>query len=690
MKTIYKLSIWVIALVLLSATTFAQAPRKMSYQAVVRNGNDLLIKSQAIGVQISIVEGSNEVYVETHNALTNANGLLTIVIGEGSVVFGSMNSIEWGNGAHYIKSQIDPTGGTNYTIVGKSQLLSVPYALFAESANKGPNDTNWELNSPNIYRNSNVGINTTNTSFALSVRDTLSGSAGNAAVIKVQGGATSGGTYIGLVGEIIGTNGSNRGIYGWSHGTSAGQNIGTYGQSTGSTVFNVGALGHTSGIAPEAAGVYGFTTATGADNYGVLGASKGVAGTRNYGVIGYAENGATDYGVYGWTDGTGTNYAGYFEGRVTITEDFRSTKTLVGSNDYAGISKATAGSTANASYIGFIGEVDGANTAASNRGLYGWSHGANTVGQNVGVYGQSTNSTVYNVGNLGHASGTATEAAGVYGFTDATGTYNYGVSGSAGGAGTENYGLVGYANGGSSKNYGVYGWTGPTSGPGVTGAFYAGYFQGDVTITGNLNVTGSIAKGSGTFKIDHPLDPENKYLVHSFVESPDMMNIYNGNVTTDANGYVTVTMPEYFEAANKEFRYQLTVMGTFAQAIIKEKMAGNTFVIQTNQPNVEVSWQVTGVRADKYAEQNRVVVEEEKATENKGTYLHPEAYGASEDRSENAKHKLNTPKRLTNSTPNTVVEEEKSANSKLKVPQTPVGGGDKVDTDGVEKDAVKK
>ena len=81
-----------------------------------------------------------------------------------------------------------------------------------------------------------------------------------------------------------------------------------------------------------------------------------------------------------------------------------------------------------------------------------------------------------------------------------------------------------------------------------------------------MNVTGTLSKGSGTFKIDHPLDPANKFLSHSFVESPDMMNIYNGNVTTDAGGEAIVELPDYFEALNRDPRYQLTVIGSPATA----------------------------------------------------------------------------------------------------------------------------
>jgi hypothetical protein len=113
-----------------------------------------------------------------------------------------------------------------------------------------------------------------------------------------------------------------------------------------------------------------------------------------------------------------------------------------------------------------------------------------------------------------------------------------------------------------------------------------------------------------------------------------MMNVYNGNIETDANGYATVELPEYFESANKDFRYQLTVIGSFAQAIVKEKISDNKFIIQTDQPNVEVSWQVTGIRNDPYAQKNRIKPVQEKPEQHKGTYLHPGAYDADESRSQ--------------------------------------------------------
>jgi len=141
-------------------------------------------------------------------------------------------------------------------------------------------------------------------------------------------------------------------------------------------------------------------------------------------------------------------------------------------------------------------------------------------------------------------------------------------------------------------------------------------------------VSGAITAGTKDFKIDHPLDPANKYLVHDSVESSEMMNIYTGNVTTDSAGQATVQLPEWFEVLNTDFRYQLTVIGQFAQAIISRKMENNRFEIRTSVPNVEVSWQVAGVRQDAYAKANPLEVEQEKEPRLRGFYIHPELYGA--------------------------------------------------------------
>jgi hypothetical protein len=129
--------ITICAAILLTASVFAQAPQKMSYQAVIRDNSNALVTSQIVGMQISILQGSangTAVYSETQIPTTNTNGLVSIEIGGGTVVLGSFSTIDWANGPYFIKTETDPAGGTTYTITGTSQLLSVPYALYAANA----------------------------------------------------------------------------------------------------------------------------------------------------------------------------------------------------------------------------------------------------------------------------------------------------------------------------------------------------------------------------------------------------------------------------------------------------------------------------------------------------------------------------------------------------------------------------
>jgi len=145
-------------------------------------------------------------------------------------------------------------------------------------------------------------------------------------------------------------------------------------------------------------------------------------------------------------------------------------------------------------------------------------------------------------------------------------------------------------------------------------------------VIGNAIITGNLTKGGGSFKIDHPLDPENRYLYHSFVESPDMLNIYDGVVRLNRRGEAFVAMPEWFEALNRDFRYQLTCVGRFAPVFVAREIKGNRFKIAGGKPGMRVSWQVTGVRHDAYANKNRIPVEEEKPASERGSYLHPDAF----------------------------------------------------------------
>jgi len=147
------------------------------------------------------------------------------------------------------------------------------------------------------------------------------------------------------------------------------------------------------------------------------------------------------------------------------------------------------------------------------------------------------------------------------------------------------------------------------------------------TSTGDVAISGSLTKGGGGFKIDHPLHPAEEYLSHSFVESPEMVNIYNGNVVTDDQGEATVVLPDFFEALNRDYCYQLTPVGDMAQAAVTRTVRDNSFAIRTDKPGVTVSWQVTGVRQDHWANAHRIIVEEAKPDGEQNRYLHPELSG---------------------------------------------------------------
>jgi hypothetical protein len=396
----------------------------------------------------------------------------------------------------------------------------------------------------------------------------------------VWGYAAGGGQTYGVHGESNSTSG--RGVYGRAN-TSSGTNFGVYGETAS-----------TSGR-----GVYGEATSHSGTTYGVYGLSEADEGRavygwassqtgENYGVYGRSDS-ADGRGVYGYALGfSGTNYGVYGE-----------TNSTDGRGVY-GWANASSGTT-----FGVYGETG----STSGRGVYGIATAAS--GQTYGVYGRTESSSFGARGVYGHAAAYSGQTYGVYGRTDSNGSGAKGVYGYAGDYSGTTYGVYGQSN--SPDGYGLYG-NNSTGG-------YAGYFLGDV------GVTGTLSKGGGSFKIDHPLDPENRYLSHSFVESPDMMNVYNGNVVLDKNGQAWVELPDYFGALNRDFRYQLTCIGGFAPVYVALEIQDNHFQIAGGEPGLMVSWQVTGIRQDPWARANRIPVEEEKQADEQGYYLHPEVYG---------------------------------------------------------------
>jgi hypothetical protein len=291
--------------------------------------------------------------------------------------------------------------------------------------------------------------------------------------------------------------------------------------------------------------------------------------------------------------------------------------------------------------------VDGVASSASASGVAGINKG-----NGIGVYGTG-GTGVYGTGPNAGGTFVATTAAG----TGVFGSSNPGNAGSFGGffisnngtgvVGSSSNGLAMDAEGGAGQalvaaNNGTQDtFVATNTGSGFP--LFVGGPTGGVFITGNgdLTATGSINGASKNFRIDHPLDPANKYLNHTSIESSEMLNLYTGNAVLDASGSATVSLPAWFTAVNQDFRYQLTPVGAFAPLYIAEQLTKDHFVIAGGQPGMKVSWQITGVRHDAYAKAHPLTVEERKGKQ-RGLYLHPELFGAPREKSFVATHLAGT------------------------------------------------
>ena len=273
----------IIAILAINFILFSQAPQKLSYQAVIRNSSGILVASHAVGMKISILQGSasgTAVYVETHTTTTNANGLATIEIGGGSVVSGTFTGIDWISGTYYLKTETDPAGGTSYTITGTSQLLSVPYALFARTSDQ----LDMPFANTSAYNGFNFSI--TNTS-ASAVRGIASSSTGS---------------HYGVYGQSL-----KYGVYGLSTGN---QGRAVVGEATDEASIGVQGIG----INTNSTGVWGEGA-----NQGVYGISELATGKGIYGRA--ASTTGINFGIYGQTN-SASGYSGYFTGgRFYISGD---------------------------------------------------------------------------------------------------------------------------------------------------------------------------------------------------------------------------------------------------------------------------------------------------------------------------------------------------------------------------------
>jgi hypothetical protein len=498
---------------------------------------------------------------------------------------------------------------------------------------------------------------------------------------------------VGVLGENADTQtfgelgGKTRGVYGysmnkaWGSGGIATEDEGVFGTGPTSNEGRLGTVDY---------GAYGEHAGSG--NHGHLGSdSCGAHGvhvpTGHYGQLGTAIAGALGESPETTLGGLGTPDYGAYGHHIQGHYGYFGSETIGAYGEHINGSWGSLGG----EHTGAYGENDNGNYGVLGDELYG-AYGFHDVSgnyggfgsQDYGAYGHNTTSGCY-----GFLGGSGDADFGVFGHHGGSGNYGFigdelygvvgydGTSGNFGRLGLEYYGgwmenangnlatLAGTSHGVQGANingnhgllgtdmYGVYavngnsnyGWiagesvalqgVNEVSGTWVAfaGPLHAGILHGDVNITGNLHVSGTLSKSSGEFLIDHPLDPENKYLHNSFVESPDMMNVYNGNVILDDSGEATVEMPEWFEALNRDFRYQLTPIGLSGPNLyVAEEISGSRFKIAGGEAGMKVSWLVTGVRQDPYSNMNRIPVEEDKPEDERGYYLHPEAYGLSEDR----------------------------------------------------------
>lgn len=495
---IFKALFTVLATATLSLSTFGQAPEGFNYQAVVRDASSNILINQAVGIRITIQQGSiggTSVYQETFAAATNDFGLVNLKIGTGTTV-NNFSAINWAAGPFFIETAADVTGGTNYSVLGTTQLMSVPYALYAKKAESVTND---QVN--------DADANPTNELQTLSlVGQSLTISSGNTITLPIsgntldqaydQGGPGAGRIITTDAGAVELTNATANGV----------------GLRAATTNSGVGVLA---------------TSTSAANTFSPIQASTNATSNLTAAIVGNSTGGA--YAV---------------SGQVVATASAASA--LYGSN------LRTAG----------------------GWGTYGIGH-SGTVGETnyqlgFGVYGRNYDA----IGPLGNA----------------VGTYGYGYIGVWGDQ-TDPLGYSVYANG----DFG--------------------------------------AAGTKAFSIDHPLDPANKYLRHYSIESNEVLNMYRGTAPFDANGEAIVTMPNYVEAVNTNYSYQLTPVGGFAPLFIKQKLVDGTFIIGGGLPGMEVSWTVVGQRNDPYLQQHpeSKQVEVDKEAWNQGKYLQPDLYGQPEE-----------------------------------------------------------
>lgn len=386
----------------------------------------------------------------------------------------------------------------------------------------------------------------------------------------------------GIMGVSSSPTGQTRGVLGTN---SSNNGSGVAGLSQGT--FGAGVWGENTATTGDAHGVFGRTFSD--TGMGVRGQALAFSGA-NFGghFVSFSSAGTGVYGSAGASSGS-TN-GGLF---TASSPDGRGVR---------GVASATTGLA-----------VGGRFSTASSAGIGAWGSATATGGVNYGVYGESA----------------STSGRGVFGYASASSGLAHGVWGQT--ASINGNGVVGQATAASGTTFGVVGESLSPTGVSVYGS-HPDPNGWAVYATGNLG-----ASGTKSFRIDHPTDPTHKYLLHYCAEGPEPRNVYQGQVTTGADGYAWVSLPDYYQEINKDPLIQLTVVDAsddFVQVKVSKRVTGNRFQVRTSKGNVEVNWRVDAVRNDRWVQRNGAPIEVEKTGRAKGKYQHPEFYGATPEMGE--------------------------------------------------------
>jgi len=373
-------------------------------------------------------------------------------------------------------------------------------------------------------------------------------------------------------------------------------------------------------------------------------ATNGTSGTPSSAIN--VMNSGIGASIYAENTNTGNPY-NTIQGSSNSTNAY--TSAVAGYYDGTNQGVGVYGSVYNASSTGAAGVMGVNNRTDGGYGIYGQGFNGGVGETNdaggAGLWGQNNNGTgsgnacgVIGDGNYGVWGQTSNGQAGVFGLNTRTtgghGVWGQGVNGVVGeSVQIDGYGVWGSNTATTDPGTGVAGQgvTGVAGQSTNTSLSYGIYSYDDGGISNQLDVGGNFyAGGTKSFRIDNPLDPENKFLIHYSIESNEVMNIYRGSVQLDANGQATVKLPAYFPAVNKNFSYNLTPVGAPAPNLyIKQKIQNGEFVIAGGTPNQEIDWVVYAERNDKYMQQHPEYRETqpEKTGRYKGKFVHPQVWG---------------------------------------------------------------